>query len=56
MSIFYIFAGIFLITCAIFNLNKILNHVKINRNKHTFLFLNVYAVSVGLYGLWIGFN
>lgn len=56
MNIFFIFASIFLISCAIFNLNKILNPAKIIVNKWIIGFLNFYAVSVGLYGLWIGFN
>lgn len=56
MNIFYIFTCTFLIVCAIFNLNKILNPAKITGNKKIIGFLNFYAVSVGLYGLWMGFN
>lgn len=56
MNTFNVFAGIFLIICAIFNLNKILDPAKIIGNKWIIGILNFYAVSVGLYGLWIGFN
>ena len=56
MTILNIFASLFLIICAIFNINKILDPAKIMGNKKIMGFLNFYAISVGLYVLWAGFN